>query len=152
MINSEEVGRPLTFVGKYKYSGLNRVSNSSHGKSVRTVYTTVGHSALPVSIFIRCRKPGALFTGLNHRVYDKEICTFSQLCKSLEYGVCVAPSGHVDCLFRGIIVRVCVVRVVILCPAPACWVTPRAGAAPPIMSSSWTSPKSWWDSSPSIAP
>lgn len=52
MINSEEAGRPLTFVGKYKYSGLNRVSNSSHGKSVHTVYTTVGHSALPVSIFI----------------------------------------------------------------------------------------------------
>lgn len=47
-----EAGRPLTFVGKYKYSGLNKVSNSSHGKSVHTVYTTVGHSALPVSIFI----------------------------------------------------------------------------------------------------
>lgn len=40
-----EAGRPLTFVGKYKYSGLNMVSKSSHGKSVRTVCTTVGHSA-----------------------------------------------------------------------------------------------------------
>lgn len=52
MTNFREAGRPLTFLGKYKYSGLNRVSNSSHGKSVHTVYTTVGHSALPVSIFI----------------------------------------------------------------------------------------------------
>lgn len=44
--NFQEAGRPLTFVGKYKYSGLKGVSNSSHGKSVHTVYTTVGHSAL----------------------------------------------------------------------------------------------------------
>lgn len=52
MINSDKLEGLLTFVGKYKYSGLDRVSNSSHEKSVHTVHMTVGHSALPVSIFI----------------------------------------------------------------------------------------------------
>lgn len=77
-VKFQEAGRPLTFAGKYKYSGLNSVSNSSHGKSVHTVYTTVGHSALPVSIFINVEKPGSLFTDSNKCVYDKKIFTFSQ--------------------------------------------------------------------------
>lgn len=42
----------LTFVGKYKYSGLHGVSDSGRGKSVQTVYTTAAHSPLSVLTFI----------------------------------------------------------------------------------------------------
>lgn len=51
------------------------------------------------------------------------------------------PVSRVDCLFGGIVVSVRVVRVGAPRPAPACRVTPGAGPAPPIVSSSRPRPE-----------
>ena len=114
-----------------------------------------------INYFINVENHDSIFSDSNQCVHDTEIYLHSVSFLRVSGVWRLCPSVMFDCLFGSIVVSVCVVRVVTLCPAPARRVTPGAGAAaaaasrpaPPVVSSSGPRPKSHrWGSSASKVP